>query len=147
MSEKKEEAKVIKISKTLTMSYSVDAILVRSPLKFLSDEIKDKRFLEGVVVSVMYFERFGIDRLKGYFKSKDIPLEPMKIEKLQLPAIMRMLEGFGIINHRIHSLMGEVCKERNHIVHELRHPDAIDENNARRTIEKAIECLKALGAT
>ena len=147
MSEKKEEAKVTKVIKTLTTSFSVDAILVRSPLKFLSDTINEKRFLEGVVVSVMYFERFGVDRLKEYFKSKGIPLEPMKIENLRLPAIMRMLEGFGIISDSIHSLMGEVRKERNYIVHKLRHPDAIDENKARKTIEKAIECLKALGAT
>jgi len=70
----------------------------------------------------------------------------MRLDNLGLPAIMRMLEGFGIISHRTHSLMGEVCKERNNIVHELQHPDLIDENRARQTIEKAIECLRELGA-
>lgn len=147
MSEKKKEPKAAEGSKTLRISLSVDTILVRSPLRFLSDAIKGKRFLEGVVVSVMYFERFGVDRLKEYFKSKDIPLEPMEIEDLRLKTILRMLEGFGIIDQPTHSSMGEVRRERNDIVHKLRHPDAIDEGKARKTIEKAMECLKALGAT
>ena len=133
------------VSKTLRVGYSVDVILVRSPLKYLQDMIAQDRLLEGVVVSVMYFERFGIERLKEYFKSKSIPIEPLKIEGLRLPVIMRMLEGFGIITQRIHSLMGEVCKERNEIAHKLKHPDAIDKTKTKKTIEKAIECLKALG--
>ena len=148
MSEKKEEVKAVKeVKKTITLSYSVDAILVRTPLRFLSDAIAARRFLEGVVVSVIYFERFGIDRLKEYFNSKNVPLDALKVESLRLQIIMRMLEGFSIIDHHIHSLMGEVCQYRNTIVHELRHPDAIDENKVKATIEKAIECLKALGAT
>ncbi len=55
-----------------------------------------------------------------------------------------MLEGFDLVSHRIHSLMGEACSERNHIVHKLRHPKKIDEKKAKEAIEKAIECLKAL---
>jgi len=43
--------------------------------------------------------------------------------------------------------MGEVVKERNDIVHKLLHPDAMDENKAKNTIQKAIECLKALEVT
>jgi len=146
MSEKDEEVR-IKVEKVLTTSYSIDAIFVRSPIKYLTDTIKEKRFLEGLIVSVMYFERFGIEKLQEYFKSKNVPLEPMKVEDLRLPLILRMLEGFGIISQPTHSLMGEVCKERNNIVHKLKHPDAIDENRAKKAIEKAIECLKALGVS
>jgi len=141
----KEEIKEVKPNKS--KSYTIDAVLVRSPLKFLSDAIAQKRFLEGVIVSVMYFERFGLRRIKEYFESKSIPLKPMEIENLRLSTILLMLKGFQIISPKIHDLMGEVCKERNHIVHKMQHPDAIEETKARKTIEKAIECLKALGAT
>lgn len=60
------------------ISFSIDAFLVRGPIKFLIDELKEKRFLEGVVVSVTYFERFGLEKLSDYFKSKGIPVEPPK---------------------------------------------------------------------
>jgi len=73
-------------------------VLVRSPQKFLNDAIAQKRFLEGVVVSVMYFERFGVDRLKRFFISRSVPPEPLKIESLRLKTIMGMLEGFNIIS-------------------------------------------------
>lgn len=129
------------------MSFSVDAVLVRSPIRFLRDEIAQKRLLEGVVVSVMYFERFGSDRLEDYFKSKNVPSAPVNIQNLRMQTIMKMLEGFGVINHDTHSLMGEVCKVRNDIVHKLRNPEMIDEDQARQAIEKAIECLKALGCS
>ncbi|MGB8781018.1 MAG: hypothetical protein WCD81_10275 [Candidatus Bathyarchaeia archaeon] len=150
MAEKNEKTKTSEdvkvVSDSVSFSESADVILVRSPLRFLGDIIAQKRFLEGVVVSVMYFERFGTSKLQEYFKSKGIRLEPMKLQNMHLSKIMAMLEGFDLIDHRTHSLMGEVCKERNEIVHELSHPDAINEDKAKETIEKAIECLKALGA-
>jgi protein tyrosine phosphatase len=124
---------------------SVDAIFVRSPLKFLNDAIVNQRHYEGVVVSVTYLERYGIDKLKKYFKTQGVPLEPMGLERLTFDKMTRMLEGFGIIDHHTHSQMNEVNVERNKIVQELRHPDALDKNEAEKTINKAISCLKALG--
>jgi uncharacterized protein YutE (UPF0331/DUF86 family) len=60
---------------------------------------------------------------------------------------MRHLAGFGIIDCGTHSKISEVIKERNVIVHELDSPDAVDAQKLRKVIQKAIECLKALGAT
>jgi len=71
----------------------------------------------------------------------------MNLENLRLKKMMSILEGFGIITQPIHSLMGEVVTERNKIVHELRNPDEINEEEARKTIEKAIQCLKGLGVS
>lgn len=136
--------KNVKEEASVKVSASLDVILVRGPLHFLSDTIVQGRFIEGIVVSVMYFERFGTDRLKDYFKSKGIPIEPMKLEHISVRKITAMLEGFDLIDHRTHSLMGEVCEGRNKIVHEITNPDAIDKSKAKATIEKAIECLKAL---
>ena len=136
--------KNVEIKQTVKISASVDVILIRGPLHFLSDTITQGRFIEGVIVSVIYFERFGTSRLIDYFKSKGIPIEPMRLENIHLSKIIAMLEGFGLIDHRTHSLMGEVCKERNRIVHEITNPDTVDKSKAKETIEKAIECLKAL---
>lgn len=129
------------------VSFSVDAIFVRGPIRVLKDAINQGRFLEGVVLSVMYFERFGVDRLKGYFKERSVPLKPLNLDRRKVGIIMKLLEGFDIIDHGTHSLMGEVNTVRNKIVHELRHPDAIDREEAKRTIEKAIKCLEKLGVT
>lgn len=124
-----------------------DAVLVRSPIRFLLEEIAQKRFLEGVIVSVMYFERFGSDRLEDYFKSKNVPSAPINIQRLKLQTIMKMLEGFSLIDQGTHCKMGDVCKVRNDVVHKLRDPELIDEHKAKEAIEKAIECLKALGCS
>lgn len=139
--------KTAETKESVRLSAGVDAILVRGPLRFLNDAIAQGRFLEGVIVSVMYFERYGTKKLESYFKDKGIPVEPLRLEDISLSKVMSMLEGFGLINHRTHSLMGEVCTERNIIVHRIGSPDAIDQDKAKATIEKAIECLKALGAT
>jgi hypothetical protein len=134
------------------ISFSIDAFLVRGPIKFLEDELKEKRFLEGVDVSVTYFERFGLEKLSDYFKSKGVPVEPLNLERLKIPAMTRMLERFGIIDNKTHSRMIEVNQVRNkivhpHTVHGLKDPDAINGSEAKKAIETAIECLKALGVT
>jgi hypothetical protein len=42
-------------TKTKTLLFTADALLVRSPIKFLQDEIAQNRLLEGLIVSVMSF--------------------------------------------------------------------------------------------
>jgi len=134
-------------SASSSLNSTADAIIVRSPLTFLGQAIRNENFLLGVIVSGMYLEGFGKDRIKEYFQDKGVPIEPMDIERLKQENIPRMLEAFGIISQSIHSKWGEVNEHRNKIVHRLRHPDIIDEDRSKRTIEKAIECLKALGVT
>lgn len=124
---------------------SIDVILVRNPLRFLTDEVAEGRLIEGLVVSVSYFEYFGAKKLEEYFQSKGIPVIPMKIKEMRVAKITALLEGFGLISHEIHSSMGEVCEERNKVVHKLSNPDTIDKSKAKEMIEKAIECLEALG--
>jgi len=99
-----------------------------------------------MVISVMYFERFRVKKLEDYFKSKGIPVEPMKLRELRVSKITEMLEGFSLIDQRTRSLMDEARRERNEIVHEIANPDTIDKGKAKKMIEKAIECLQALRA-
>lgn len=127
------------------IGFSIDTILVRGPVRFLMDELAQNRLLEGVIVSVMYFEYLGSEKLKQYFKSKNVPLEPLDIDKLSVSKTMHLLQGFGLIGKGTHSKISEVISERNKMVHELQHPDSLDELKAKSTISKAIECLKEMG--
>jgi len=127
------------------IGFGVDVILVRGPVRFLIDELAQNRLLEGVIVSVMYFEYLGSERLKQYFRSKNVPLEPLNIDKLSVSKTMHLLQGFGLISNGTHSKICEVISERNKIVHELQHPDSLNEGKARSIINKAIECLREMG--
>lgn len=61
-----------------------------------------------------------------------------------LPTIIDVMEGFGIIDSYIHSLMGEVSKERNEIVHKLLLPMQLTKTKQRKLSKKQ---LKVLGIT
>jgi hypothetical protein len=130
--------------KTSSLSISSDAIIVRGPLKFLNDDLVQDRLLEGVIVSGMFFERYGVEMLKKYFGSKGIDVKPLKIDEMKVSQIMSILQGFGLITNGTHSKICEVLKERNRIIHKVMFPDTINEVKARATIQKAIECLKDL---
>ena len=134
-----------KVNTTFGIGYGVDALIVRSPLKFLQDTIEAERYIEGVVVSAMYLERYGVDELKKYFILKKVPLDPLNLDELYLSKIIDWLCGFGIIKPHIKGWMDEVRKERNSIVHELRSPDMLDTDKANDIIYKAIQCLNFLG--
>lgn len=131
---------------TMSLHFSFDAVLVRGPIRYLNDTLSQNRLLEGTIVSVMFFERYGAEKLKEYFTSKGVPIEPLNIDKMKVSSIMRLLQGFSIIDCGTHGKICEVIKERNDIVHELDYPDSIDEQKLRNIIQKAIECLKTLGA-
>jgi hypothetical protein len=130
--------------KTSSLSFSADAIIVRGPLKFLNDDLVQDRLLEGVIVSGMFLERYGVEMLKKYFSSKGIDDKPLKIDEMKVSQLMSILQGFGLITNETHSKIGEVLKERNRIIHKVIFPDTINEVKARATIQKAIECLKDL---
>lgn len=60
-----------KVSATLGIRSSVDAILVRSPIKFLKDTIDEKRYLEGVKICVTsYFSMICIASISCNIKCK-----------------------------------------------------------------------------
>jgi hypothetical protein len=45
-------------------------VIVESPTKTLKETIKNKEWFKGIVLSVTYFEHFGILMLKEHFKGK-----------------------------------------------------------------------------
>lgn len=127
-----------------TRSFSLT--LVRHPFTVLNQAINDKRWFEGVTLSVVYLERQGIRKLREYFESKDVPAEAI-LRNLRLGRASQLLESFAINDQPIHAKIGQVNAFRNKVVHEIREPDVIDAKEAKATIERAIECLRALGVS
>lgn len=60
------------------VSFSFNASLVRSPIRFLNDMLREDSIdslILGVIMS-SFIESYGKDRLKEYFKKKEITVEP-----------------------------------------------------------------------
>ena len=55
------------------LTFQADAVLIRSPITYLSHSIRDKQLIAGVVMSDLFLERAGFKRLKKYFDEKYIP--------------------------------------------------------------------------
>jgi hypothetical protein len=119
-------------------------VILRPAEEVLKEAIEKGNWFEGVVLSTVYLERDTIDRLKHYFMKKGI-LHPHPIlEGLRLWKASRILEKLKIIDHKTSSLIGEINRYRNHIVHKARAPDVIDSNEAKDKLEKSIMCLGAI---
>jgi hypothetical protein len=123
-------------------------VIIRSPITFLSrlietDELNN--LILGVVMTGFYLERTGLKCLKEYFAKNNIPYEHLYTDWFSFGSIYRWLLGFKIIDNKLNTKIGEVRKFRNKLLHKIDLPDLIDKKEARKIIETAIECLKALG--
>jgi protein tyrosine phosphatase len=106
--------------------------------------LSEDKLLEGIIVSGMFLERYGVEMLKKYFVSKGIDVKPLKIDEMKVSQVMSMLLGYSLITNKTHCKISEVLRERNRIIHKVMYPDLIDKDKVRDTIQKAIECLKDL---
>ena len=69
-----------------------NAVLVESPIKTLKKTIKDKEWFKGIVLSVTYFEHFGVLKLKEHFKGK---IDEGKLKDLGVGQMIILLYGSG----------------------------------------------------
>ena len=56
--------------KAVEKKFVCNAVIVESPIKTLEETIKNKEWFKGIVLSVTYFEHFGVLKLKEHFKGK-----------------------------------------------------------------------------
>lgn len=120
-------------------------VIVESPIKTLQVAIKNKEWFEGIVLSVTYFEHFGLLMLKEHFKGK---IEERKLKHLGVEQMIILLYGSGLIDGNTYSKMMEIKKKRIKLVHDpWTQQIELDPQDAERLIEKAIECLEILTAT
>jgi len=132
-------------SEDLLATFTVDAILVRSPITFLSDSIKHNNVILGVIMAGSFIERFGVKQLEEYFEKKQIPYEFWKINRFSSGTIRQWLFELKLIDEELNCKIEKVCEHRNEVVHR-KHPDTIDKVKTKEIIKIAIECLKELGA-
>ena len=115
-----------------------------SPIKTLKEAIKNNEWFKGIVLSVTYFEHFGLLKLKEHFKGK---IDEGKLKDLGVEQMIILLYGSGLIDGNTYSKMTKIRKKRNKLVHGswTQHIE-LDPHDAERLIKQAIECLEILGA-
>ena len=118
---------------------SLKEILIFSPVTILKQRIDNMRWFEGVVLSAVFLEVYGVIWLKVYFGNK---IDPQRIERLSLEQIIMFLYGLGIVNQDIYSKMMGIKNARNNLLH---YPmKLLYASEAKKIIEKGIKCLEAL---
>ena len=111
-----------------------------APIPTLRKAIEQEQWFSGIAMATAFFEFWGLELLKENFKGK---ISGDKLEDLRLEEIILFLYSSEIIDESTYTKMMEVKKVRNKVVHnpyellELDKPETL--------IEKAIDCLKALG--
>jgi len=120
------------------------ALVVFPPIRSLKETIDHEEWYKGVVLSATYFEHFGLEKLKEKYRGV---IDPQKIENLSLEQIIMFLYISGLIDQPTYSKMIEVKNARNDLVHKPWEHVAMTPEDAKKLIEKAIECLKYLGVS
>ena len=114
------------------------------PIKTLREAIKNKEWFKGIVLSVTYFEHFGLLKLKEHFKDK---IDIDKLKHLGVERMLILLYGSDLIDSNIYSKMMKIRKKRNDLVHgSWTQQIKLDPHDAEGLIKQAIECLEILGA-
>lgn len=114
----------------------------RAPIKILKDSIKREAWFEGIVFSTILFEIIGMLELQNHFEGK---IKPKRFERLSLEQIIMLLFCSGLIDQRTYCRMMEVKDVRNKLVHNLWKGLLLKPEEGKRTIKKAIGCLKVMG--
>ena len=115
-----------------------------SPIKTLREAIENKEWFKGIVLSVTYFEHFGLLKLKEHFEGK---IDIGKLKHLGVERMLILLYGSDLIDSNIYTKMMKIRKKRNDLVHgSWTQHIKLDSHDAEGLIEQAIECLEILGA-
>ena len=109
----------------------------------MREAIRIGNWFEGVALSTVYLEWATFYRLRNYLASKRVRAKPF-LKRMNLFRLAQILEELRLIDHKTHSLIGEVNRYRNKMVHEDRTPDTIKPDEAKDIIEKALKCLEAI---
>ncbi|MGB9756170.1 MAG: hypothetical protein ACPLVJ_00090 [Candidatus Bathyarchaeales archaeon] len=121
------------------LKVGIQKLLVKSPREILEDTIRNKEWFKGIVLSTAFFEHFGSIILE---KHTNGGIRNSKL-KLTLEKILRLLYDFKLVDKTVYLKMRKIKEERNRLVH---NPFVdVDENESKRLIEDAIECLEKLG--
>lgn len=109
----------------------------------LKEAIQKGNWVEGIVLSKEYLENYLYYRLRNYLGSKRIRAYPF-LKGMPLWKMAWILKELRVIDDKTYSLIREVNAYRNKMLHEYDLPEQIEPKEAKRIIEKAMECFEAI---
>lgn len=121
--------------------YGQDQAFVFKPIENLREAIEKQEWFKGIILSALYIEHFGMQKLKSNFKGK---ISSDKFRNLDLIHIILLLFASNCIDQPTYTKMNDVRDKRNDIIHDVWEKLRINPNDAKSLIEKAIECIEKL---
>ena len=140
-----------------TAGFAISAILI-NPVGQIKEEKDRKAWLPGFATAASYFEYFGKNALRAFFKSQRFGLNEQTgellddckryIERLSVNRVIDLLYWFGKITSTEYTKMCEVIKERNNIIHHTKGAGyqfkEKEQRRFRKLLEQSIECIRSL---
>lgn len=118
----------------------IELLKFEAPIPTLREAIEQEQWFSGIVMGTAFFEVWGLELLKEKFEGK---ISADKLERLRLEEIILFLYSSEIIDQPTYAKMMELKEARNKIVHNPY--ELLELDKPKILIEKAIDCLKALG--
>jgi uncharacterized protein YutE (UPF0331/DUF86 family) len=118
----------------------IEIISSRRAEDVLKEAIDKGNYFEAVVLSATYLEAHAIDRVGNYLASKGIRQRPF-LYRMNLSRASQILGELRLIDQKTRSMMRKVNKYRNTVIHDFKIPEAVKPDDAKRTVEKTLECL------
>lgn len=115
-----------------------------NPVEELRRFLSDKKYFVGIIMSTAFFEHYGMKKIKNHFDTSGIHIGENRIERLPLGEIIVVLYGLGLVTEQTYSKMFEVKQKRDNLVHDISAKYELTQNDGRRTLEKAIQCMDDL---
>ena len=117
------------------------------PIPSLEKTIEEKDWFKGIVLSATWLERYGYQKLKEYFTSKEIKLDK-SLRRLSLWKIVLFLYELEEIDKTTYDRIIKINKERNNAVHQKENRAFFRTKEADKKYEPlirdAITCLRSL---
>lgn len=148
MNEKENARKVTR--RLETTSNAVCVYSSEKELEVLSNLAEKGNLVDwkpAIVLASAYLEKYGIKKLKRYFKNKKIPLAE-RFEKLSLSDVEVFLYGLDLIPEKYFTWIDQIWRERCNIIHQKGELPAFVGKEAkekyRGMVDRALEVLKFL---
>jgi len=128
--------------KTGFADIGMSVMIVPNPVKDLEQYLAQKEYFKALVLSTLYFDYYGRVRLREYFTKKEIRIDMKRIRSLE--QVIVLLRACEIVKQGIYSKLLGVNKKRGQVVHRVAGRFVLDEEEAEKTIQDAIECMRVL---
>jgi hypothetical protein len=119
-------------------------LIVINPVAVIKNLIEKKEYFEAFANAITFFEYLGYRKLSS---SLDGKISRKKLSRLSVSNINTFLYSLDLIDQASYSKIAETIKIRNKLIHPIENIGLrykIDEENANRILNKAIEVIQLL---